>query len=178
MIVLIVAGLLQGCLPLEKASRNNNSTNQNTAPVNTQPEQPQPEQPQPATPEQPTNGQQPATETVQPTKPAKEEQQPKVYGNETFQNVTVKKVKENTYEVKGKARVFEATFGYVVEDGHNELKKGFVTASAGAPEFGDFQFTIEVAKAEPNSTLMLILFEESAKDGSRIHELPIPLPDK
>lgn len=171
MIVLIVAGLLQGCSMLEKASRDNNNSNQNTAPVNTQPVQPQPEQPQPIPNQQPASG------TTQPTKPAKEQQQPKVYGNETFQQVTVTKVKENTYEVKGKARVFEATFGYVVEDGHNELTKGFVQTSAGAPEYGDFQFTVQVTKAEPNSTLTLILFEESAKDGSRQWELPIPLPE-
>nr|WP_253721158.1 hypothetical protein [Brevibacillus brevis] len=32
-------------------------------------------------------------------------------------------------------------------------------------------------KAEPNSTLTLILFETSMKDGSRRMELIIPLPE-
>jgi len=62
-----------------------------------------------------------------------------------------------------------------VEDGHDELKKGFEMTDAGAPEWGNFIFTINVAKKRPNSTLHLIIFESSAKDGSRQHELPILL---
>jgi len=49
-------------------------------------------------------------------------------------------------------------------------------ASAGAPEWGEFHFTLSVKKENPNTSLTLILFEESAKDGSRVMELPIPLP--
>jgi hypothetical protein len=62
-----------------------------------------------------------------------------------------------------------------VEDGHDELKKGFQMTDAGAPAWGNFTFNIEVKKKRPNSTLTLILFESSPKDGSRTHELPIPL---
>jgi hypothetical protein len=46
---------------------------------------------------------------------------------------------------------------------------------AGAPEWGNFEFTIDVTKKRGNSTLTLILFESSAKDGSRQYELPIAL---
>jgi hypothetical protein len=46
---------------------------------------------------------------------------------------------------------------------------------AGAPEWGNFNFVIEVAKQRSNSTLHLILYETSAKDGSRQHLLPIKL---
>ncbi len=45
----------------------------------------------------------------------------------------------------------------------------------GAPEWGNFSFTVDVEKKRPNSTLTLILFESSAKDGSRQFELPILL---
>ena len=46
---------------------------------------------------------------------------------------------------------------------------------AGAPEWGKFEFAISVHKKRKNSTLTLILFESSAMDGSRQHELPITL---
>ena len=46
---------------------------------------------------------------------------------------------------------------------------------AGAPEWGDFDFTIIVQKKRENSKLTLVLFESSAKDGSRQDELPIVL---
>jgi hypothetical protein len=34
----------------------------------------------------------------------------------------------------------------VIEDGHNELKTGFTTTDAGAPEWGNFDFTIDIEK--------------------------------
>lgn len=100
----------------------------------------------------------------------------KAYGNARFKDVTVEKVGVNKYLVKGKAQVFEAAFSWVVEDGHNELKKGFETTDAGAPAWGDFAFIVQVARERKNSTLHLLLFEASAKDGSRQHQLPVPLP--
>ena len=62
-----------------------------------------------------------------------------------------------------------------MEDGHNELKKGFTTATIGAPEWGKFDFTIKAEKERENSTLQLVLFEMSMIDGSRQHELAILL---
>jgi hypothetical protein len=62
----------------------------------------------------------------------------------------------------------------IIEDGHDEVRAGFQTTDAGAPEWGNFDFTIAVQKNE-NSKLTLVLFESSAKDGSRQHELPIVL---
>ena len=99
----------------------------------------------------------------------------KTYSNERFKAVEVEQINENEYRVTGKAQVFEATLSYAVEDGHYELAKGFTTTDAGAPEFGNFEFTFKAEKREPNTTLMLILFEGSPKDGSRTHELFIPL---
>ena len=101
-----------------------------------------------------------------------------VYSNKRFKDVTVKKTGENEYTIEGKGQIFEASFNYVVEDGHEEIKKGFQTTDAGAPAWGKFKFSIDVPKKRENSTLTLILFEISANDGSRQHELPIPLPDK
>lgn len=100
---------------------------------------------------------------------------PKTYSNFRFRKVTVKKAGENRYTIKGQGQIFEAGFGWVVEDGHNELLKGYEMTDAGAPEWGNFSFTIEVKKQRPNSTLMLVLFETSANDGSRQYELPVLL---
>jgi hypothetical protein len=99
----------------------------------------------------------------------------KTYSNERFRDVTVERVGENYFRIKGKAQIFEATFGWAVEDGHDELKNGFQMTDAGAPEWGNFDFTVEVQKKDPVSTLHIILFEASAKDGSRQYELPVLL---
>ncbi|RNB78768.1 sporulation protein [Brevibacillus fluminis] len=160
--LLLIGVLLQGCAPSQEQS-------QPVAP--TQPEKPAetPSIPATTTPETPA--------PQQPANSAPEKPEATAYHNDIFKDVTVKKMKADTFEVKGKAKVFEAVLNYSVEDGHNELAKGSATTSAGAPEWGDFSFTLTVKKATPNSTLMLILFESSAKDGSRRMELPIPLPE-
>lgn len=102
-------------------------------------------------------------------------EQSKTYSNKRFKDVTVEKTNDHTFLITGKGQIFEANFGWVVEDGHYELKKGFEMTDAGAPEWGNFSFTIDVTKKRENSTLHLILFETSAMDGSRQHELPILL---
>lgn len=99
----------------------------------------------------------------------------KVYENQRFKDVTVEKVGENKFRIKGKGQIFEAAFSWVIEDGHKELKQGHEMTDAGAPAWGNFDFTVEAKKERPNSTLHIILYEASAKDGSRQHQLPIPL---
>lgn len=99
----------------------------------------------------------------------------KEYSNERFREVTVEKVGDDKFRVRGQGQIFEASFSWIIEDGHNELKEGFQMTDAGAPEWGKFDFTIDAQKEEANSTLTLILFEVSAKDGSRQYELPIAL---
>ena len=103
-------------------------------------------------------------------------EKPHIYANERFIDVTVEKTAPDNYRVRGSGQIFEANFSWVVEDGHEELKKGFQMTDAGAPAWGKFYFTIAVKKKRNNSTLTLILFEASAKDGSRQHELSIALP--
>jgi hypothetical protein len=98
-----------------------------------------------------------------------------IYSNKRFKEVTIEKLQEHEFRIKGKGQIFEASFSWVVEDGHEELAKGFQMTTAGAPEWGEFMFTINVKKKRPNSTLTLILFEASAKEGRRQHELPITL---
>ena len=97
------------------------------------------------------------------------------FSGERFRNVKVIAIGDSTFEVSGEAQVFEAAFSCVIEDGQHELKQGHVMTDAGAPAWGKFSFEVTAAKQEPNIVLQLILFEASAKDGSRQHELPIVL---
>lgn len=99
----------------------------------------------------------------------------KTYSNKRFRNVSAEKIGGNKFLVLGQGQIFEANFNWVVEDGHEELYKGFQMTDAGAPEWGNFEFIIDVKKKRENSTLILILFESSAMDGSRQNELPIVL---
>ena len=114
-------------------------------------------------------------ETLRVTKQEPESSIPKTYANERFKDVTVERIGQDTFLVRGKAQVFEAAFSWIVEDGHDELQKGFQMTDAGAPAWGKFEFSINAPKKNNNSTLTLILFESSPKDGSRQYELPITL---
>ncbi len=116
------------------------------------------------------------SDTLQVTKEAEPEALlPKTYSNNRFRDVTVERISQDTFLVSGQGQIFEANFNWIVEDGHEELKKGFQMTDAGAPEWGKFEFAINVHKKRQNSTLTLILFESSPKDGSRQYELLIPL---
>ena len=94
---------------------------------------------------------------------------PKQYSNERFKEVTVERIDENKFRIRGKGQIFEASFNWIIEDGHDELKAGFQTTDAGAPEWGNFDFTIAVQKKRENSKLTLVLFESSAKDGRAVN---------
>lgn len=98
-----------------------------------------------------------------------------VYGNQRFRNVIVNRLDSLNFQIKGQAQVFEGSFGWVLEDGHDELQTGHQMTDAGAPEWGNFDFKVMAQKNEANTTLHLVLFEVSAKDGSRQYELPLKL---
>ena len=112
---------------------------------------------------------------VKPEKPTISVPDTKSYSNARFKKVTVEKIGDHKFLVQGMGQIFEASFSWVVEDGHEELKKGFEMTDAGAPEWGKFKFAVNVPKKRTNSTLTLILFESSPKDGSRQYELPVVL---
>lgn len=99
------------------------------------------------------------------------------YGNEAFQNVTVEGEK-GRYRVTGLARVFEGHFMYAVSDGHNYLlEEGAMIKEGDSSQFSPFELEISIPNEDlpENGTLSLELFVYSAKDGSREHELIIPL---
>jgi hypothetical protein len=74
--------------------------------------------------------------------------------------------------VTGTANTFEATFQYELVDADgNVIDKNFVTATSGTGTRGTFDFTTR----EVDDVAALRVFELSAKDGSRINEVEIPL---
>lgn len=99
-----------------------------------------------------------------------------VYENEAFRiyEPAPNSEVDNEFSVRGQARIFEASVNYEFEDGHFILDEGVVMASEGAPEWGEFEITIRFDELS-NDHGTVILYEASAKDGSRLHELMIPV---
>jgi hypothetical protein len=76
--------------------------------------------------------------------------------------------------VTGTANTFEATFEYELLDPAGKvLSHHFVTATSGSGTRGTFGFTAPFEA--PNGLGKLVVFERSAADGSRIHQVEIPL---
>jgi hypothetical protein len=76
--------------------------------------------------------------------------------------------------VWGTANTFEATFDYDLVDGAGKVVANhFVTATSGSGTRGTYDFTIRFSA--PAGSGKLVVYELSAKDGSRIHQVEIPL---
>ncbi len=74
--------------------------------------------------------------------------------------------------VTGTANTFEATFEYELKDSQGKVvDSNFVTATSGTGTRGTFDFTTKAV----DDVVSLVVFERSAKDGSRINEVEIPL---
>ena len=77
--------------------------------------------------------------------------------------------------ITGTANTFEATFNVeVVDEQGRVIGKRFVTATSGSGTRGTFDAEVPF-KASAKGPGKLVVFELSAEDGSRIHELEIPL---
>jgi hypothetical protein len=76
--------------------------------------------------------------------------------------------------VWGTANTFEATFEYELLDGSGKvISRHFITATSGSGTRGTYDFTIRYAA--PRGPGKLVVYEVSAADGSRIHEVEVPL---
>ena len=74
--------------------------------------------------------------------------------------------------VTGTANTFEANFQYELLGADGEVAdENFVTATSGTGTRGTFDFTT----GEFDDITALVVFESSAEDGSRMHEVEIPL---
>lgn len=86
-----------------------------------------------------------------------------------FQTVT------SPLRATGTANAFEATFEYEVVDADGRVVAShFVTATSGSGERGTFDFTAPFSPSRSGPG-KLVVFERSAEDGSRIHEIEVPL---
>ena len=95
-----------------------------------------------------------------------------VYENEVFKDVVVSE-SENELIITGKAQVFEGVFQYALYDGNKVLvEKNYQTD--GAPAWGEFKITFKKELASTNKT-KVELFVYSAKDGSKVNTLEIPI---
>jgi len=87
-----------------------------------------------------------------------------------FQEVT------SPLRVTGTANTFEATFNYELTDTDGLIvDQNFVTATSGTGTRGTFDFTTGPFTVPFDGIGSLIVFELSAKDGSRINLVEIPL---
>jgi hypothetical protein len=76
--------------------------------------------------------------------------------------------------LRGTANTFEATFEYELLDATGKaLAKHFVTATSGSGTRGTYDVAIPFGP--PGGTGTLFVYELSAKDGSRIHQVEVPL---
>jgi len=83
---------------------------------------------------------------------------------------------ESPLRVTGTANTFEANFQYELTDTDGLIvDEGFVTATSGTGTRGTFDFTTEPYTVPFDGIGALIVFESSAKDGSRINLVEIPL---
>jgi len=77
--------------------------------------------------------------------------------------------------VTGTANTFEATFNYdLVDSAGKVIATHFVTATSGSGQRGTYDFTVPF-KVERPGLGKLVVYELSAKDGSRIHQSEIPV---
>lgn len=149
----------------------NLQTGKVTEPSTTQKPEPQPQKPKPE-PQNKPDSEQPKPEENPPA-PSKPDI---VAENGAFRifEPAPDTVVGKTLVVRGEARVFEAVLSYSLEDGHRVLAEGHVMASQGAPEWGSFEIKINVDQVTSPSGVLTI-YEASAKDGSPIHVLNIPV---
>jgi immunoglobulin-like protein involved in spore germination/sporulation and spore germination protein len=83
---------------------------------------------------------------------------------------------ESPLRVTGTANTFEANFQYELTDTDGLIvDQNFVTATSGTGTRGTFDFTTDSFTVPFDGMGALIVFESSAKDGSRINLVGIPL---
>lgn len=81
----------------------------------------------------------------------------------------------NPILIGGVANGFEATVNYRVHEGHDEVA-GFFNVGGGTGEHAQFQLSVDVSGAAfMLDRLYVEVFEQSAKDGSEINKVIVPV---
>ncbi len=92
---------------------------------------------------------------------------------------TPKSVIGKSFTIIGKAHgIFEGEFNYELEDGHKMLSKGNIMLEGmkSPADWTPFKHKVTLDENPTSPVGTLILFDISAKDGSRINELIISFP--
>jgi len=84
-------------------------------------------------------------------------------------------VLQDGVRVRGRARVFEATFMVRVEDAAGTLLEQHVMTLQGAPAWGAFDQRLPFPRAPRGEEGGVVIYEASAKDGTPIHVVSIPV---
>jgi len=100
-----------------------------------------------------------------------EDQTPQILVESPLRSQTVR----SPLRARGTANTFEATFQYdlVAPDG-SVLTTHFVTATSGSGTRGTFDFAVPFTVDRAGNG-KLVVYERSAEDGSRIHQVEIPV---
>jgi hypothetical protein len=81
---------------------------------------------------------------------------------------------DGTVEVVGISNTFEATVNLIVRNGDGEIvHEAFTTATCGSGCWGDFEFTIDEALVDADSTIQILEF--SAEDGDPANVITVPV---
>jgi nucleoid-associated protein YgaU len=81
----------------------------------------------------------------------------------------------NPILIAGNGTGFEATLNYRIQDGHDE-RSGFFNVGGGTGEHGQFQISVDLSNAAFQLDRIFIeVFEESARDGSEINKVIVPV---
>lgn len=81
----------------------------------------------------------------------------------------------NPIHIGGIATGFEATLEYRIGDGHHQLT-GTFTAGGGTGEHGQFHIAVDIGHTTFQADRLLVqVFEASARDGSEINAVTVPV---
>ena len=80
----------------------------------------------------------------------------------------------NPAVIWGRARVWEATFTLVVEDGHYHLAEEVITVATGGPEWAEFAVAVTLEDYSSPSGMVVASYED-ARDGSIVEIATKPL---
>lgn len=111
--------------------------------------------------------------TTNQNKPNSNVPKDKIYQNKVFKDVVVAELGDKII-VTGKAQVFEGVFQYALYAGEKVLIENNYQTE-GAPAWGEFKITLKKELITTND-FKIVLFVYSAKDGSKVNTLEIPIP--
>lgn len=127
----------------------------------------------PSSPNKPVTQEPKGENPSSPNKPDSEKPEKKIYQNDVFKDVVVTETSDKI-TITGKAQVFEGVFQYALYDGDKVVKESNYQTD-GAPAWGEFKITFSKGLV-PSGNTTFELFVYSAKDGSKIDTLKIPIP--